>query len=90
MAAKIKREEMEMILWQLPMLKIDKRINITFQAYVKNARKDPDNIYVMFCKFFLDSLVKKGIIENDGQKQIGDILLKAPIIGEEKFVITLS
>jgi hypothetical protein len=31
------------------------KIDLAFQAFVKNKRKDSDNIYVMFVKFFLDS-----------------------------------
>ena len=76
MAAKIKREEMERIMWQLPAMKLTGPVHLSFQAYVENMRKDPDNIYVIFVKFFLDSLKEKGIIENDGQKQIGRIVLE--------------
>jgi Holliday junction resolvase RusA-like endonuclease len=88
MAAKIKREEMDRIMWQLPMMHYEK-INLTIQAYVKNKRKDPDNVY-FFVKFLLDAMVKKGIIDNDGQKNIGSITLQEVKIGEERMEVTLT
>ena len=90
MAAKIKREEMVRIMWQLPMLKITEKINISFQAYEKSRRKDPDNIYTMACKFTLDAMVKKGLLENDGQKQVGRITFEPPLIGEPRMEITIT
>jgi len=70
MAAKIKREEMERICWQLPNVKIEGRNDYSFTFYDDNKRTDPDN-YLLFAKFWMDALVKKGIIENDGRKQVG-------------------
>lgn len=46
-------------------------IDISIQWY-QNGRKDPDNIS-FGVKFILDGMVKAGIIENDGQKQIRNI-----------------
>lgn len=88
-AAKIKREQMEAIMWQLPTVVHTEKINLLFQAFVKDRRKDPDNIYVMFVKFFLDACKQKGIIENDGQKQIGRITLEPVQIGEERMEIEI-
>jgi Holliday junction resolvase RusA-like endonuclease len=90
MAAKIKKQEMERIMWQLKPILVEAKIDLLFQAYVKDKRKDPDNIYVMFIKFFLDALVKQGIIPNDGQKQIGRITLETVQIGEPRMEISLS
>lgn len=48
---------------------IDKRVKIIFTWYCKNQKKDPDNI-AFAKKFILDSLVRTGILKNDGWKQI--------------------
>lgn len=90
MAAKIKKDEMERICWQLPADKIEGKISLYLQAYAPNHRKDPDNLYTLFTKFFLDSLVLKGIIENDGQKQIGRIVFEPVLIGEERMIVTIT
>lgn len=90
MAAKIKREEMERIMWQLPSDRVTEKIDVTFQAFLKDKRKDPDNVYTIFCKFCLDAMVKKGMIENDGQKHIGRITFEPVEIGEPKIEVTLS
>lgn len=84
MAAKIKKDEMERIMWCLPSSQIKGMINVTFQAYVKDRKKDTDNLYILFCKFLLDSMVKKAIIENDGQKQIGRIIFEHPIVDKDE------
>ena len=45
--------------------------NFEFNWYLKNRRKDKDN--VSFAKkYILDGMVDAGLIENDGWKQIGD------------------
>ena len=88
-AASIKKREMGEILVQLPNGRYTEKIFLSFQAFVKDRRKDPDNIYVMFVKHFLDSLVKKGIIENDGQKHIGQIILQEPLLGEPRMEVTV-
>ena len=46
-------------------------IDISIEWY-QNGRKDPDNVSFGI-KFILDGMVKAGIIENDGQKQIRNI-----------------
>jgi Holliday junction resolvase RusA-like endonuclease len=90
MGAKIKREETERIMWQLPSTKYPERINLTLQAYLKDKRKDPDNVYSMFTKFLLDAMKGKGLIENDGQKNIGRIIFEPVLIGEERFEVSVS
>ncbi len=88
-AAKIKREEMERIMWQLPSTKYPEKINLTLQVYLKDKRKDPDNVYSLVMKFLLDSMVKKGMIKNDGQKNIGRITFEPVLIGEERMEVTI-
>jgi Holliday junction resolvase RusA-like endonuclease len=48
---------------------IEKRVKIIFTWYCKNQKKDPDNISFAK-KFILDGLVKAGVLENDGWKNI--------------------
>lgn len=46
-----------------------KAVYVRFYWYVKNAKKDPDNI-AFAKKFILDGLVQAGVIENDGWNNI--------------------
>lgn len=46
-----------------------KRQRIIFRWYCKNQKKDPDNISFAK-KFILDGMVKAGVLENDGWKQV--------------------
>lgn len=48
------------------------RVNLTFAWYCKDRRQDKDNI-MAGQKFVIDGLVKAGVLENDGWKQIGDV-----------------
>lgn len=69
-AAKIKKDNTNLALIQLPNdLYFDKPISLTFNWFVKNKRKDPDNV-AFSKKFVMDAIVKKGIIKNDGWNDI--------------------
>lgn len=48
-------------------------LQITFFFYEKNQKRDLDNVSSWAHKCILDALVKTGIIENDGWKQIRSI-----------------
>lgn len=52
--------------------KIKNKVDVTCNWFVRNKRKDKDNISGGI-KFILDGLQEAGIIENDGWEQIGDI-----------------
>lgn len=80
---------MARIMRHMHMLTIEQKINITFQPYLKNRKKDPDSI-MFHVKCFMDALVKKGILENDGQKQIGRITFEPPLIGEPRMDVFIS
>ena len=74
-SAAMKKENTEMVAWiakaaRLPHME---RIDVAFHWYEPDKRRDKDNISGGQ-KFILDGLVKAGIIQNDGWKQIGDIL----------------
>ena len=55
---------------QLKKLHIASQIHITYKFYEKNTRRDLDNIAGTAHKFIQDSLVKCGVIDNDGWKNI--------------------
>lgn len=70
-AAKIKSKETETIAWMAKsqLKPIKSKIYLSFIWYLKNKKKDPDNI-AFAKKFILDGLKIAGIIENDGLNQI--------------------
>lgn len=49
-----------------------KKIDLSFQWFCKDKRRDKDNI-IAGQKFIIDALVMAGVIENDGWEQIGNI-----------------
>lgn len=69
--AKIKKSNTDLCLWQLKGCrdKLDGKQHISFRWYLPNKKKDPDNISFAK-KYILDAIVKAGILENDGWKQI--------------------
>ena len=71
MGAKIKKDNTESVMWQTKKVKpiTDYPVYIYITWYMKDQRKDPDNI-AFAKKFILDALVTNGILINDGQKQI--------------------
>ena len=50
-----------------------KKVDLIFTWYCKNKKRDKDNI-IAGQKFILDGLVAAGVIENDGWRQVGNIL----------------
>jgi hypothetical protein len=54
----------------------------------KDNRLDPDNVYFGI-KFVLDGMVKAGIINNDGRKNIRNINNEIETTGENKLILTL-
>ncbi len=77
-------------MWQLPAVRYPERINLTLQAYLKDKRKDPDNVYSMFTKFLLDAMKGKGLIDNDGQRNIGRIVFEPVLTGEERVEVRIA
>lgn len=58
------------IMWQLnPLQRILKPVKVIITWCEPNRMRDPDNI-ASAKKFILDALVKRGVLENDGWKQI--------------------
>jgi len=47
--------------------------DLKIEWYFKDKRKDPDNVYFAV-KFILDGAVNNGLLKNDGQKNIRNIL----------------
>lgn len=71
-ASKIKKDATELVYWSCREQKLScctKPVKITFHWYMKNKRKDLDN--VAFAKKFVnDGLVKAGILFDDSQKWV--------------------
>ena len=55
---------------QLKRLKIQRPVHISYRFYEPNRRRDLDNIAGVAHKFIQDSLVRCGVLENDGWDQI--------------------
>ncbi|WIF95148.1 hypothetical protein [Caminicella sporogenes] len=70
--SQLKEKYTDLVAWSAKEQKIKKykKIDLVVTFYCKNKRKDKDNILAGL-KFILDGLVKAGVIENDGWKQIG-------------------
>ena len=79
--AEDKRDTQDYILWQLPKVKITKPVHITFTWIEPNKKRDKDNI-AFAKKYILDAIVKAGILENDGRKQITGFEDKFEVDGE--------
>ncbi len=55
---------------QMKRLKIQQPVHISYKFYEPNRRRDLDNIASVAHKFIQDSLVRCGVLENDGWEQI--------------------
>ena len=65
---------------KLKQLKNKNDISIIYQVYYWDLKKrDKGNIYSIFQKFFLDSLVVNNIIDDDNDNIIWDEIFKKPI-----------
>lgn len=67
-AAQVKKDETNRVAMELKInkyRKIKKPVFLKFSWFVKNKRKDKDNI-AFATKFILDGMVEAGILENDG------------------------
>ena len=72
LAAKIKKEETEIIAWECRkqgLKKVDYPVAINYLWVVVNRKKDKDNI-AFAKKFIQDGLVMAGILKNDGWNDI--------------------
>lgn len=49
------------------------KVDLVFTWFCKNKKRDKDNI-IAGQKFILDGIVAAGVIENDGWRQVGNIL----------------
>jgi Holliday junction resolvase RusA-like endonuclease len=70
----MKRDNENTIIWairqQLSGVHISKSVIIHYTFYEKNKRRDKDNILSAAMKFIQDSLVKCGVLKNDGWSEI--------------------
>ncbi len=70
--AKLKKENTELVEQEIMIQRlkpINKPVFVYIYWYIKNGRKDPDNI-AFAKKFILDGLVKMGVLKDDGMQEI--------------------
>ena len=68
-ANEIKQTETDRVAWQCKGLPKMNHVQVDFDWYCSNKKKDKDNI-AFGKKFILDGLVKAGVIPNDGWNNI--------------------
>lgn len=66
----MKQRDQGTIAAQLPNVRFNTPIYIRYSFYCKDKKRDKDNISSYFHKVFQDALVEKGVIPNDGWKEI--------------------
>lgn len=89
-AAKVKKQTMEYIGWQINSAKaIQSPAIYTFHWYVKNARTDPDNI-AFAVKFIFDALQEAGKLENDSFKNVLEIHHLFTVDKQERVELTID
>jgi len=87
--AKIKKEATNIVAWQvMNMPKITEPKHFHFHWYVKNKRKDPDNV-AFACKFVLDGLQAAGVLPKDSMAWVLS-LHHTYSVGEPRVVLTLK
>jgi len=90
-AATLKRKYTNTLAKELRGLKLPKntKFDITLVWYVKDNRKDHDNI-AFGIKFILDGMVKAGVLKNDNPRYIGNITHQFKIDKAERVVMILE
>lgn len=68
---------------------VKKKVRLEFIWYVKNRRKDPDNISSFARKALLDGMVKAGVLKDDGLDEIDSFSDKFIIDTEEQITIDI-
>ena len=95
----IKKEFQNMVKQQIWLMEKDKLsklknkndISIIYQVYYWDLKKrDKGNIYSIFQKFFLDSLVVNGLIDDDNDNIIWDEIFKKPIYDKGNWRIEID
>lgn len=75
MGAALKKRETERVYFACRQQKLSARLkkcNFTFTWFVKDKRKDPDNIHHAI-KYIFDGLVQAGVLYGDTQEWIGKV-----------------
>lgn len=70
--AKMKTAAEVLVSWQLPRVKHQGRVCVSFAWHERDKRRDPDNI-AFAKKFLLDAMVARGVIPNDSQRYIAGL-----------------
>lgn len=71
---KMKKDGEQIVIWsirqQMKGLHIDKPVRLHYHFFEPNRRRDLDNISAFSHKVIQDALVKCGVLQNDGWKEI--------------------
>jgi len=88
---KIKHEFEKIVGYQLPKQQLSTPIQITYEIHKSTKRRyDLDNLVVV-AKFFHDTLVSKGLIEDDSNTYISGIsFIDAGVGKNDKIVVTIK
>lgn len=70
MKRKNAQKVLQVIYEQLPRVRIEKPVTVTYTWYEKDRRRDLDNVSSFGRKVIQDALVKAGVLRNDGWKEI--------------------
>jgi len=82
--AKLKRESLEAVMWYIRaagLKRIDKPVIIHYRFYEENRLRDVGNVRAGADKVIEDALVKCGVLPDDGQKWVRNIV---PWFGVDK------
>jgi len=82
--AKLKRESLEAVMWYIRaagLKRIDKPVIIHYRFYEENRLRDVGNVLAGADKVIEDALVKCGVLPDDGQKWVRNIV---PWFGVDK------
>jgi hypothetical protein len=91
MGAKIKKEETEKVIIECKFEELQPvrgRVKLFFYWYVKNKKKDPDNI-AFAKKFIIDGLVEANVLKNDNLNTIVELHDYFVIDNEDQVIVDI-
>jgi Holliday junction resolvase RusA-like endonuclease len=91
MGAKIKKEETEKVIIECKFEELQPvrgRVKLFFYWYVKNKKKDPDNI-AFAKKFIIDGLVEANVLRNDNLNTIVELRDYFVLDNEDQVIVDI-
>lgn len=90
-AAKLKKQETTAVYYQCKeqdLTTFKKPVKLNFHWYMKNSRKDPDNI-AFAKKFVLDGMVQAGVLINDNIKYVKGFTDEFIVDTKQKLIVDI-